>query len=128
LDNLASCFTREGQDEQAQDIDQRDGARSARKSSKVDHEIALQERPCGGKDAAGVKAESGSCGSDARRGKFPATKQRRPWPQPKADSSLRCAPLRVCDFFKLARKSGLKTKDLSSRKGPTNQKSHKLSE
>ena len=31
LDDLASCFTREGQDEQAQDIDQRDGARSARK-------------------------------------------------------------------------------------------------
>ena len=65
LDNLAFCFTREGQDEQAQDIDQRDGARSARKCSEVDHEIARQERPCGSEDAASVKAESGSCGSDA---------------------------------------------------------------
>ena len=70
LDDLASCFTREGQDEQAQDIDQRDGARSARKSSEVDHEMARQERSCGGKDAASVKAESGSCGSDARGGNF----------------------------------------------------------
>ena len=65
LDDLASCFTREGQDEQPQDIDHRDGAGSARKRSEVDHEIARQERSCGGKDTAGVKAESGSCGSDA---------------------------------------------------------------
>ena len=43
-----------------------DGARSARKCSEVDQEIAHQERSCGGKDAASVEAESGSCGSDAR--------------------------------------------------------------
>ena len=66
LDNLAFCFTREGQDEQAQNIDQGDGAGSARKSSEVNHEVACQERSGGGKDAACVKAESGSCGSDAR--------------------------------------------------------------
>jgi len=65
LDNLASCFTREGQDEQAQNIDQRDGACSARKTSEVDNEITRQKRPGGGKDAAGVKAESGSCGWQA---------------------------------------------------------------
>jgi hypothetical protein len=34
--------------------------------------------------------------------------------------------LRVCDLFKFAHKSGLKTKDLSTPKWPTNQKSHKL--
>jgi hypothetical protein len=41
---------------------------------------------------------------------------------------LRSAVLRVCDFFECARKTGLKTKDLSASKRPTNQKSHKLSE
>jgi hypothetical protein len=44
-----------------------------------------------------------------------------PWSGPFAQFTLR-----VCDFFKFARKSGLKTKHLSTRKWPTNQKSHNL--
>ena len=44
----------------------------------------------------------------------------------KGEVPTRVPTVRVCDFFKFAHRSGLKTKDLSTRKWPTNQKSHKL--